>query len=351
LVTVRSPEAGPPLVGREQELAVLESALEAAMTGRTRLVLIGGEAGIGKTRLADAIATEAVARQARVLWGRCWEAGGAPAYWPWVQIVRAALGAPGPVRLRELLGPRALDVARIAPDLLDASTAPNTTEPEGEEQRFRVFEAVGTLLGRLTEGQPIVLILEDLHAADEPSLLLLQFVATQVTDRRLLVVATYRDDEIDAGGTLDRRGSILALLTRAPGAIRLSPPGLAESDVAAYLEALTPGHGHADLAAAIRRETEGNPLFMTEVVRLLIEEDRIEEAPDLLERGFGLTEGVRTVIGRRLARLSDPCVAMLGIASLVGSELEIEILAQLDGRPREQVLADLDEAGRAHVLV
>ena len=332
-------------------MAVLDAALEAAIAGRSRLVLIGGEAGIGKTRLADALASRASARGARVLWGRCWEAGGAPAYWPWMQIVRLGLGATGGVRLRELLGPRAAEVARIVPELLDSSSPPTaTTKPEGDEERFRVFEAVAGLLAELTEPEPIVLILEDLHAADEPSLLLLRFVATQITGRRLLMVATYRDDELELGGTNDHRASVVADLSRAPGVTRLSPRGLVESDISAYLEALTPGHGHAGLAAAIQRETEGNPLFMTEVVRLLIEEDRIDQASDLLGRGFGLTEGVRTVIGRRLARLSEPCLTMLGIAALIGTEIDIEILAQLDERSRDMVLADLDEAARAHVV-
>ncbi|HYN70529.1 MAG TPA: AAA family ATPase, partial [Candidatus Eisenbacteria bacterium] len=351
-MTVGSTAAGMPFVGREQEMGVLDGALEAAISGRTRLVLIGGEAGIGKTRLADALATAAIERGARVLWGRSWEAGGAPAYWPWVQIVRAGLGATGGARLRELLGPRAADVARIIPELPDSGTAPTpATKPEGDEERFRVFEATAGLLAALAEAEPIVLILDDLHAADEPSLLLLQFVATQITERRLLVVATYRDDELGADGPTDRRASVIADIARAPGVTRLSPRGLVESEVSAYLEALTPGHGHAGLAAAIQRETEGNPLFMTEVVRLLIEEDRIDQAPDLLGRGFGMTEGVRTVIGRRLARLSEQCLATLGTASLIGTELDIEILAQLDERRRELLLADLDEAGRAHVLV
>ena len=190
-MTVEPTTTGMPFVGRDQEMVVLEGALDAAIAGRTRVVLVGGEAGIGKTRLADALAAKATARDARVLWGRCWEAGGAPAYWPWVQIVRAGLGTSGGVLLHELIGPRARDVARIIPDLLDATGAlPAGTTPEGDEERFRVFDAMAALLSGLTGAQPLVLVLEDLHAADEPSLLLLRFVATQITERRLLVVAT-----------------------------------------------------------------------------------------------------------------------------------------------------------------
>lgn len=337
------------LFGRAHEMARLLNALDAAFAGQGRLVIIGGEAGIGKTRLADSIAGEARQGGARVLWGRCWEAGGAPAYWPWVQVIRAYLRDADPAAVRAALGSAAVDVARIVPDIRDV--LPDVPEPPAESdegQRFRIFAAMSSFLARVAASRPLVLILDDLHAADEPSLLLLRFLTSETSDTRLLVLAIYREDEAEAAGPIS---TILAELPRTPSSERLTPRGLGVEDVSRYLETVAGPAPRPGLAEAIQRETEGNPLFMIEVVQLLLDEGRLDEAPDPTGRGFGITEGVRAVMRRRLGRLSSPCRDLLGRASILGSEVSIDILAGLEGESREALLGLLDEATTARILV
>ena len=176
-------------VGREAELGVLLGALDDALAGRGRLVLLAGEPGIGKSRLAEELMAQARSRRARVLVGRCWEAGGAPAYWPWVQSLRAYVRAHDADVLREQLGPGASDVAQLLPELREL--VPDIQDPpslEAEGARFRLFDAVSSFLRTATAVRPIVLVIDDLHAADEPSLLLLRFVARAMSGNRLLVV-------------------------------------------------------------------------------------------------------------------------------------------------------------------
>src|SRR6185503_1877720 len=177
-------------VGRERELGVLLGALDDAVAGRGRLVLVAGEPGIGKSRLADELAHHARDRGARVCVGRCWEAGGAPAYWPWVQALRAYVRDVDRDALRAQLGGDGAQLATLLPELADLVDAPAETD------RFRLLEAVATFLCQAGAARPLVIGLDDLHAADAPSLLLLRFVAAQLGGAPLLVVACYRDTEV-----------------------------------------------------------------------------------------------------------------------------------------------------------
>jgi predicted ATPase len=181
-------------VGRERELAELAAGLDDAVAGRGRVFLLVGEPGIGKSRLAEELAGRARARGALVLVGRCWEAGGAPAYWPWVQSLRAYVRHAEPAALREQLGPGAAELAQLLPELRDVfADLPPAAPAESEGARFRLFDSVAAFLKRGAAAQPLVLALDDLHAADEPSLLLLQFVARELAQSRLLIVGACRD--------------------------------------------------------------------------------------------------------------------------------------------------------------
>src|SRR4051794_8981194 len=173
-------------VGRDRELALLAARLDDAVAGRGSLVLLAGEAGIGKSRLCAELATRAGARGARMLTGRCWEAGGAPPYWPWIDALRGLVAErpPEPGELAALLGGAPAAAA------------------DSEDARFRLFDATGRYLRAAAAESPIVLALDDVHAADAPSLLLLRFLADQLSDARLLVVAAYRDDEVGPGHPL-----------------------------------------------------------------------------------------------------------------------------------------------------
>ncbi len=185
-------------VGRRQELAELKLALEDAMSGQGRLVMLAGEPGIGKTRTTQELATYAETRGAQVLWGWCYEEEGAPPYWPWVQPLRAYVLQSDPEELRSQMGPDAAVVAEIVPGIRETfpGLEPPPTLESPEQSRFRLFDSVSTFLKTAASSRPIMLVLDDLHWADRPSLLLLQFLSRQIGDSCLLVVCCYRDMEL-----------------------------------------------------------------------------------------------------------------------------------------------------------
>ena len=301
--------------------------------------------GIGKSRLAEERIAHARARGARVLVGRCWEAGGAPAYWPWVQSLRPYVRDTGVERLRSQLGEGAADVARLLPELRDvlADLAP-VPALESEGARFRLFESVTAFLKRVAAAQPLVLVLDDLQAADEPSLLLLRFLARELDESRLLIVGAYRDvDPILA----DPLTTTLTELAREPVTRTLALAGLAAADVARFIELAAPGASAGDLGAVVHAETEGNPLFVGEVVRLLAAEGRLDEPAST---PLAIPQSVREVIGRRLRHLSDDCNRLLGFASVLGHEFDLDALAGVSGLERGELLELLDEAIEARVV-
>ena len=190
-----APEAsGRAFVGRKNELAELRAGLDRALAGRGQVFLVAGEPGIGKSELADRLGGEAASRGAEVLWGRSWEGEGAPPYWAWAQIIRAHMDEREGAALESIFGTATPYIAQIIPELRDR--LPDLPAPpplDSEQARFRLFDAVTTFLKRAAESRPLVLILDDLHWADKPSLLLLRFLAREMGEARLLVVAAYRD--------------------------------------------------------------------------------------------------------------------------------------------------------------
>ena len=172
-----------PFVGRAGELAALTADLDAAVGGRGGVVLVAGEPGIGKTRLAEELAARATARGAVVLWGRCWEGAGAPSFWPWVQVVRGyvQVQAGDPASLRHDLGAGAADIAQLVPavhDCIPDLPAPPPLEPEAA--RFRLFDSLAGFLRAAAARRPLLLVLDDLHWADVPSLALLRFMSREL---------------------------------------------------------------------------------------------------------------------------------------------------------------------------
>jgi tetratricopeptide (TPR) repeat protein len=332
-------------VGREPELAELLAGLEDALSGNGRLFLLVGEPGIGKSRLAEELTAHARARGAHVLVGRCWEAGGAPAYWPWVQSLRAHVRESDLVALRSQLGPGAADLAQIVPEL--RRRFPDLPEPpalESEGARFRLFDATAEFFRNASEARPIVLVLDDLHAADPSSLLLLQFVARQLGSTRMLVLGAYRDVDPVPGQPLT---ALLAEVAREPVTRRLSLGGLSEQAVAEYVGLTASEIASPELVAALHAETEGNPLFVSETVRLLsIEGVRAEAAVGVA----AIPQSVRDVIARRLAHLSEESNRLLVLASVLGREFALEALARLGGVVEEELLDMLDDAMAARVI-
>ena len=332
-------------VGRHAELAELLTGLGDTFAGRGRLFLLSGEPGIGKSRLADELVREAHARGARVLAGRCWEAGGAPAYWPWVQSLRAYVREAEPQRLRVELGGGAAELAQILPELRAIlPELPEPTPQDPEEARFRLFDATAEFLRNASASQPIVVVLDDLHAADTPSLLLLQFIARGLGSTHLLVLGACRDIDPIPGHALTE---MLAEVAREPTTRRVSLRGLSEPDVAEYVELSASEIASAELVAALYEETEGNPLFVGEAVRLLALEGVRRESTGVR---IAIPQSVHDVIARRLAHLSDECNRMLVLASVLGREFALAALVRVAGVEEDQVLDVLDEAITARIV-
>ena len=302
-------------VGREAEFAELLAGLEDALAGRGRLFFLVGEPGIGKSRLADELIRHARGRGARVLVGRCWEAGGAPAYWPWVQSLRTYIREADTEALRAQLGAGAAELAQILPELREL--LPGLPEPaalESEAARFRLFDTVSEFLRNASATRPILLVLDDLHAADAPSLLLLQFLARELGSIRMLVLGAFRDVDPVQGQTLT---ALLSEVTREPVTRRLPLSGFSEQDVAEYVGLTAAEIASPELVAALYEETAGNPLFVGETIRLLS-----LEGLDATSAGAGIRipQSVRDVIGRRLGHLSAECNRVLVLASVLGRE-------------------------------
>jgi DNA-binding SARP family transcriptional activator len=333
-------------VGREAELAELLGGLDDVFAGRGRLFLVAGEPGIGKSRLAEELIRHAKGRGARVLVGRCWEAGGAPAYWPWVQSLRAYVRESDDHVLRAQLGEGALELAQFVPEL--RARLPDLREPPAggsEAARFRLFDATAEFLRSASQSRPILLLLDDLHAADAPSLLLLEFLARELASMQVLLVAVYRDVDPIPGQSLTET---LGAITREPVTGRLTLDGLTVGEVAKYVEATAAEIASAELVAALHAETDGNPLFVGEIVRLLSVEGVPAERTG--EVRLAIPQSVRDVIARRLTHLSQECRRILVLASVIGREFALEALARVAGVSEDELLDALDEAMAARVV-
>jgi predicted ATPase/DNA-binding SARP family transcriptional activator len=332
-------------VGREAELEELLGGLEDMIAGRGRVFLVAGEPGIGKSRLSDELIRHASRRGALVVVGRCWEAGGAPAYWPWVQALRTYVRNADGEAMRRQLGAGASDLAQILPELHALfRDLPEPTALETESARFRLFDSVAAFLRNVAIATPLVLCFDDLHAADEPSLLLLRFVAAEMRDSRLMIVGLYRDVDPTVRDPL---AATLAELGREPVTRRMSLAGLHRREVARYVELSAGVVTSEEVIARIHAETDGNPLFVGEVVRLLDAEGRLTADS---AHHVGIPEGVREAIGRRLRRMSEECRRTLTLGAVLGREFELAALGLLSGTQTRDLLDLLDEAIAARVV-
>jgi DNA-binding SARP family transcriptional activator len=342
---LEAPAPAPPpgrsgFVGRAAELAVVDGALDDALGGSGRLVLISGEPGIGKSRFAEELADHARRRGVRVCVGRCWEAGGAPPYWPWVQVLEAYLGDAGPEAL--VTQPRGgiADLATILPEVRElVPDLPAAPPPDSEGARFRVLQAVGALLRSAAGARPLMIGVDDLHAADAPSLLLLRFVAGQLEGTPLLIVGAYRDTEIGPELT-----DTLAEVVRESGTEQVSLRGLSGPDTSRLLAQTIGEPPTDDLAAEIHTETQGNPLFAKEIGRLLAAEGVTAGGR------LPIPRGVLEALGRRLQRQSEECREVLTLASVVGREFDTGVLELTSGVGEEALFEALDEAADAGLV-
>lgn len=344
-------------VGREREIAELRAAFDSALAGNGRLTMLAGDAGIGKTRLAEELAAYAGLRGAQVLWGRCHEVAGAPAYWPWIQVIRAYAHEQDPDVLASELGPGAPEVAALVSDLRER--LPGLSEPpslDPEQARFRLFDSISTFLRNASTRAPLVIVLDDLHAADKLSVLLLEFLQLDLRRARIFVVGTYRDAELDRAHVLTET---LAALRRERGYEHLVLRGLAPGEVKTMLEDMAghelTGSDEVALVEALHRETDGNPYFAEEVVRHLFETGGLHEAdgrwvPAAAPDELGVPQGVRDVIGRRLRGLAPECAEALAVAAVLGREFRVDVLERMSELSGDALLDCLEEAVAAGVV-
>lgn len=343
------PVGASPFVGREDAMRRLGEGLEAALAGRGRLLLLVGEPGIGKTRTADEFAAEARRRGARVLAGRGHEGEGAPAFWPWVRVLRDCLRDADPTELAADMGPGAAEIAELVPELRDRiEELPPSQAGDDEQARFRLFDSLTAFFRRASARVPLLLVLDDLHWADETSLRLLQFLAGELDGARLLVVGTYRDVEVRRGHPL---AAVLGALAREATCKRIALRGLDANEAARLVEDLLGKPAPEPLAAAVYEMTEGNPFFIQEMVRLLASDGDLDLERDARARPLALPQSVRDAIGRRLDALPDTCDRLLRTASVLGREFGGPLLARVAELPDDQLLEGIGEALAARVLV
>ncbi len=340
--------AGGIFVGREREMEELRASVDSAQGGHGRLVLLVGEPGIGKTRTADEVATYARLRGMQILVGRCYEGEGAPAFWPWVQVIRSYVMERDPALLAGEMGTGAADIAQVVSEIRERlPDLPPPLQMEPEQARFRLFDSVTTFLKNASRGRPLMLVLDDLHWADKPSLLLLQFLTRELRTTRILVIGTYRDVELGRHHPLART---IADLAREHVAERVSLSGLGYDDVARYIEMTAGITPPKSLVTAVHRETEGNPFFLAEVVRLLASEGRLQRPDQIATWSVTIPQGVREVVGRRLDHLSPECNEVLTVASVVGRDFTLAVLERLLEKPADRLLELLDEAVQARLV-
>lgn len=332
---------GPPLIGRETELGRLRAWLRESGRGRGRLVLLTGEAGIGKSRLLQELASVAARQGVRILAGRAYEAEQILPFRPWIDALRA-----GRV-LSDLEGPSSQvvawrkELARLFPEL----AGPGAPPPITPESHVRLFELIDELVARLASRQPVVLILEDLHWADEMSLRLLAFIGRRATPRPVLVLGTARDEEL-ADAPLLRQ--LLQDPSGSPAVEHLALAALSETSTARLVRGLARAGSSQSYLARLTREvwalSEGNPFVIVETVRAF------EEGPGLEAGGVTLPHRVRTLMTNRLDRLSPKARHLAGVASAIEREFSFPLLQGAAGLSRQETAEGLEELVRRRIL-
>ena len=341
-------------VGREPELKQLQSAFDGAMSGQGALMMVMGEPGIGKTALCEQLSTYVTLRGGRTLVGHCYEEGSLSLpYLAFVEAMRSYVLSREVKNLREELGTGAADVARIVSEIRERLKVKLRPQKDPEEERYRLMQAVTSFLTNAASVQPMLVVLEDLHDADKGTLEMLTHVSRNLAGTRLLIVGTYRDVEVDRSHPLS---AALAELRRVSTYGRVLLRGLNADEVRRMLESITRESVPWGLAEAVHRQTEGNPLFVQEVIRYLAEEGLItrkegrwrptKDTP--LE--MSIPEGLRDVIGKRLSLLSKECNQLLSVASVIGREFAMDTLKAVAGISEDVFVNALKEAVRLSVL-
>jgi predicted ATPase len=337
-----------PLFGREAELSLLRHHLDQKLRGRGNVVTIGGAPGVGKTRIAKELSNEALQKGFLVLAGNCYEVDVSVPFIPFVEILEAALEqAASPEDFRRALGEDAAAIARLVPQLrrLFPDIPPPQQLPPDQSRRI-LFSAVADFFARRAAARPIVLVLEDLHWADEGALSLLEHIGRVLVGLPVMIVATYRDTEISSGGLLART---LDNLIRLHLVERLTLGGLTQHAVSEMIQSLAGRKPPQALVSIVHSHTEGNPFFVEELFQHLSEGGKLTDSSGNFYAAVTLAhidvpQSLRIIIGRRLARLKDETQRVLSAAAVIGRSFTFELLEAATQANPDWLLDCLDEA-------
>jgi DNA-binding CsgD family transcriptional regulator/tetratricopeptide (TPR) repeat protein len=329
-----------PFAGRARELQAVTASLSRLQAGQGGAILVSGEPGIGKTSLAGQVESRAADLHVPVAWGSCADDEGAPPLWPWRQILAGctARSAPGD-------GPRD-QASQILADVAGQDRPAAAAPPPDGSQRFQLFEALTAEVTAAAARAGLVVVLDDLQWADPMSAMLLAHLGRDLPARRVLVVAAYRDQELSLNAPAQ---AVVAALVREPGTVQLRLGGLAEAEVADQLEATFGRRFDLRVVAGVASRTQGNPFFVAELGRL-VNDAAAGGRAGAESWETGLPEGVRAVIGQRLARLPASCRDVLSTAAVIAPAIDVLTVAASAGLTPEDVLAGLDAACAAGLV-
>nr|MBA2725058.1 AAA family ATPase [Actinomycetota bacterium] len=329
-------------VGRREEVASLQSGVDAALEGRSSFFLITGEAGIGKSRLVEVAMTYAKALDVRVVSARCWEAVDSPSYWPWIQVLRELIAELDDSQLRSL-DVDSKEIVRLVPQLGKRLGFDQLPSADAVGDRFLLFDSIASLIRAAAARLPLMVVLEDLHAADESSLLLLQFLVGQDRNRGLMVVGTY-DDVV--GGEKAHHEQTLSETIRQGHHLALR--GLDYDAVKQLYEGSAGMDPSDEMTRAVYDASEGNPFFVKETVRMLTRKGELFR-PDY-SIGFRVPEGARGVIRQRIAAVDEGVAELLSVASVLGREFDLTLLQKVTEIDVDPLLEILTQACAADLV-
>ena len=335
-------------IGREEILAELRQVLAEVSEGQGRTVLLAGEAGVGKTRTAEEIGRMAAEAGSLVLTGRCNEAEGAPAFWPWVQIVRELVRLHATEALRDKLVAGAPEIVGLVPELAERlHGAEPDPHPDPRAARFLLFDSVTMLLRHASESSPLVVVVDDLHRSDHPSMLLFAHLARETRALPVLIVGTFRDAELRRDSS---RADLVSQVAREEGTRALDLKGLEADEIGLLVEALCGRTPSREVEHGLHEQTNGNPFFVHQIVHALKGKGRLSDFARWEQLNVALPKSIQDAIASQIEALSEPCGRLLEAASIIGRDFALGPLEEMEICPREAVFSLLAEAEMAGIV-